>query len=81
MRFHLSPVAEEELVALSSPLLKLAYKQFEFLVADLRHPSLRAKKYDEATGLWQARISRNWRFYFFIIRDVYFIVSIKKHPK
>jgi len=27
------------------------------LVKDLRHPSLRAKKYDEARGIWQARVN------------------------
>ena len=30
------------------------YKQIGFLKNDIRHPSLRAKKYDEATDVWQA---------------------------
>jgi hypothetical protein len=30
-------------------------------------PSLRAKKYDEAQDYWQARVNRDWRFYFTII--------------
>jgi len=29
-------------------------KQLRLLAANLRHPSLRAKKYDEARALWQA---------------------------
>jgi len=37
-------------------------KQIGFLLENLSHPSLRAKKYDEALGLWQARVNRNWRF-------------------
>lgn len=32
-------------------------KQSEFLLQDLHHPSLHAKKYDESRGLWQARVS------------------------
>ena len=28
-------------------------KQLEFLLADLRHPSLRAKKYDATLDIWQ----------------------------
>ena len=32
-------------------------KQLAFLLRDLRHPSLNAKKYDEARGLWQARVT------------------------
>jgi hypothetical protein len=34
-------------------------KQAAYLEANLRHPSLRAKKYDEARNLWQARVSRD----------------------
>jgi len=42
---------------------------------------LRAKKYDESADLWQARVSKDWRFYFQIRGDVYFIVGIIPHPK
>ncbi len=38
-------------------------KQAQLLAQNLRHPSLRAKKYDEA-DLWQGRVNRDWRFYF-----------------
>ena len=31
-------------------------KQVNHLLTDPHHPSLRTKKYDEARGLWQARI-------------------------
>ena len=37
-------------------------KQLAFLLDNLRHPSLRAKKYDAER--WQARITRDWHFYF-----------------
>ncbi len=30
-------------------------KQLGFLLSNLQHPSLRAKKYDEAANIWQAR--------------------------
>jgi uncharacterized repeat protein (TIGR03803 family) len=33
------------------------------LVANLHHPSLRAKKYSEAEDKWQARVNRGWRPY------------------
>lgn len=56
-------------------------KQMLHLARDLRHPSLRAKKYDESQELWQARINQSWRFYFLILRDVYYIMSIRKHSK
>ena len=57
------------------------YKQAEFLLRDIRYPSLRAKKYDETKGVWQARVDADVRFYFLINDDVYLLLDIKKHPK
>jgi hypothetical protein len=56
-------------------------KQLAYLLRDLRHPSLRAKKYDEARDIWQARVAGSWRFYFRIEGDVYVLETIKPHPK
>ena len=56
-------------------------KQLRFLVQDLQHPSLRAKKYSEPEDRWQARINRNWRFYFRIVGDTYIITDVIPHPK
>ena len=56
-------------------------KQVRLLAKNLNHPSLRAKKYDEAADLWQARVNRDWRFYFLIQDDTYLIVAIIPHPK
>ena len=56
-------------------------KQAKLLVQDLRHPSLRAKKYDEARDRWQARVTRDWRFYFSIEGDTYHLHTIIPHPK
>jgi len=57
------------------------FKQVKFLEQDLRHPSLKAKKYNEAEDLWQARVNRGWRFYFNIAGDRYIIRDIVPHPK
>ena len=46
-----------------------------------RHPALHAKKYDESRDLWQARVNRDWRFYFVIASDTYVITDIIPHPK
>ncbi len=51
------------------------------LVEDLRHPSLRAKKYDEAHDIWQARVNDAWRFYFQIEGDTYMLLDLIPHPK
>ena len=56
-------------------------KQSSLLLQNLHHPSLRAKKYDERLALWQARVNKDWRFYFLIQHDGYVIVNIIPHPK
>jgi mRNA interferase RelE/StbE len=57
------------------------FKQVGFLARDLRHPSLHAKKYDEGSDLWQARVTRGWRFYFTISHDSYVVIDVLPHPK
>jgi len=42
---------------------------------------LRAKKYEGAEDVWQARVNRDWRFYFRIIGNKYHLVDITAHPK
>jgi plasmid maintenance system killer protein len=56
-------------------------KQSWFLLQDLHHPSLRAKKYDESRGLWQARVNKGWRFYFLVRNDGYLVVDVTPHTK
>jgi plasmid maintenance system killer protein len=63
------------------PVRKAAYKQLRFLAGNLNHPSLHAKKYDEANDIWQARVNRDWRFYFKIEDDTCFITDVIPHPK
>ena len=55
-------------------------KQVGYLISNLRHPSLRAKKFDETKGIWQARVDKYFRFYFTIENDVYKLLDITDHP-
>ena len=57
------------------------FKQARLLMQNLRHPSLRAKKYEGAGDLWQARVTRDWRFYFTIEGDTYRMHDFTPHPK
>ena len=63
------------------PVQKAFDKQVRFLLHSLRHPSLHTKKYNEAQGIWQARATRSWRFYFTIEGDVYHLLDLMAHPK
>jgi mRNA interferase RelE/StbE len=73
--------ADRDYAALSADVRKAFGKQLEFLLANPRHPALRAKKLEGADNLWQARVSRGWRSYFKIDGDEYAIIGILPHPK
>jgi len=57
------------------------WKQAAFLLSNLHHPSLRAKKYEGIGGVWQARVNRGWRFYFKIAGDDCVLLDVTPHPK
>jgi hypothetical protein len=63
------------------PIQKAFEKQSLLLLQNLRHPSLRAKKYSEAEDRWQGRVNQDWRFYFRIVGNAYIMTDIMRHPK
>jgi len=81
VKFRLTTKAERDFAALSSSLQARVDKQFALLLQNLRHPSLRAKKYDEKNNVWQGRVNQDYRFYFRIEGDTYVILSIIPHPQ
>jgi mRNA-degrading endonuclease RelE of RelBE toxin-antitoxin system len=81
MKLAFSARALRDYEALPPTLQASVDKQLAFLLTNLRHPSVRAKKYDERRDIWQGRITRDYRFYFRIQSDTYGIISIRKHPK
>lgn len=69
-------------LAAAPPAIQRAFeKQLALLLQNLRHPSLHAKKYDEPRGIWQARVTLSWRFYFTIEGDAYVLRTVRSHPK
>ena len=81
MRPYLTPQFLRLYSEAPPPIQKAFDRKLEFLLQNLRHPSLRAKKYDEQRNIWQARVNGGWRFYFSIEGDTYIIHSIRPHPK
>lgn len=81
MRLDYSPKFREKFKKLPKKIQIKFSKQAKLLKDNLRHPSLRAKKYDEDLGVWQSRVDYSYRFYFLIKNDTYIVVDIKKHPK
>jgi len=58
MKAAYSEAVDEALEAAPAAVRKAFFKQINFLVQNLQHPSLHAKKYDEANDRWQARSTR-----------------------
>ena len=81
MRLHFTERLRKGYAAAPRQVHKAFDKQTRLLAENLRHPSLRAKKYDEARGVWQARVNRDWRFYFTIEGDACNIIAMTAHPK
>jgi mRNA interferase RelE/StbE len=81
MTFRLTDKALRDYDALSPMLQARVDKQLGLLLQNLRHPSLRAKKYDDTQDIWQGRVNQGYRFYFQIVGDTYEIVAITPHPK
>ncbi len=81
MKFFYTHQFKKSLVDFTPEIRKKFYKQASFLLRDLMHPSLHAKKYDETSGIWQARVDKNARFYFLIKSNAYILLDIVHHPK
>ncbi len=81
MNVQLSQRAIEALALAPSDVQRAFLKQLKFLIRDLRHPGLHAKKFDEMADLWQGRVNQDWRFYFTIKGDTFHIESVRSHPK
>jgi mRNA interferase RelE/StbE len=77
----LSPRAIEAIKTAPADARKAFYKQIDLLRENLRHPSLRVKKLDGSGNIWQARVNRDWRFYFVTAEDRYLVTNIIPHPK
>lgn len=58
---------------------KVADRKIKILVENPRHPSLRVKKVEGIKGIWEARITENYRLTFEIYRDRIIFRVIGKH--
>lgn len=81
MRVELTVSARRALGRAPASVRKAFYKQAALLESNVRHPSLRAKKYDQSHSVWQARVTLDWRFYFVSQSDRYLVTAIIPHPK
>jgi len=66
---------------LSEKVKKQADKVLKLLVTNISHLSLRAKKIKSREGIWEARVTKDYRFSFEIKGDTYILRRIGKHEK
>ena len=59
MKWQHSNRSEADYNNASLRIQKVFDKQVRLLAENLRHPSLRAKKFSESEDLWQARVNKN----------------------
>lgn len=80
MKIRLAREAVKQYSKLPKQIQKKVDKQFDYLIKDFRHPSLNVKLYSGTENLWQARIDKSYRFYFYVIEPHYVVVSLINHP-
>ena len=80
MKAHYTPEFWEAIEKFPEKIREKLYQKVQYLIDDLRHPSLRAKKYGGTQEIWQARVDKNIRFYFKIEGEYYVLLDITKHP-
>ena len=54
-------------------------KALQLLVANLSHPSLRTKKIKSRENIWEARVTKDYRFSFEIRGDACILRRVSKH--
>ncbi len=79
MNISFAPHFKERLEKLPKEIQHKFEKQTAFLLNNIRYPSLQAKRYSGIKDLWQARIDKEYRFYFLIEQSTYYLVDIRKH--
>jgi mRNA interferase RelE/StbE len=84
MRFRPTEQFARDYERLPERLQQRADRALDFLLSNLRHPSLRAKTMEgqrdpEGRDIWEARISRSHRFTFAIDDDTCILYRIGPH--
>ena len=79
MRVAREPRFIKEFAALPPAIQKRAKKQLALFLQNPRHPSVYAKKMKGKGNIWEGRITRDYRFTFEVIGDLYKLRRIGPH--
>ena len=79
MEIKTTKTFEKEYRNLPEAVKKRVNKQFSFLIENPHHPSLRLKKLRSEEDVWEARLTKDYRFTFQMIGDTCILRRIGKH--
>ena len=79
MRLHPTERFRRHYLALPESLQQRVDRQLEFLLQNLRHPSLRTKKMEGTDGIWELRVTKGYRLTFTIQADAYLLRAVGTH--
>jgi len=80
VKIHFAKQAESSYRKLPLKIQNKVDKQFALLLANYRHPSLRARKMG-GTGHYEARIDRRYRFTFIVEEQDIYILTVGPHDE
>ncbi len=64
---------------LPASIQKRTDEKLEFLVQNVSHPSLRVKRVQKYKGVFEGRVTRDYRFFFQITTEGYILLRVDKH--
>ena len=70
---------DRDYAALPETIQTLTDHKLRLLLQNPRHPSLQVKKMEDPRDIWEARITRSYRFTFQIVGDTYLLRRIGTH--
>jgi len=80
MRIVFSKTFEKDYKKLPTKIQKLLDEQLLMLLEDSNYPSLRIKKMQGHSNIWEGRITQTYRFTFEKINNAYFLRRAGTHP-
>jgi len=64
---------------LPASIQKRTDEKLKFLVQNISHPSLRVKRVQKYKGVFEGRVTKDYRFFFQAITEGYVLLRVDKH--
>ncbi len=82
MRARTTPGFDREYAATAVAVRRAVDKALRLLAENFRHPSLQSHPAPEiGPGVFRARVTLDWRLYYYLESDTYVVFKLTKHPK